>query len=207
MEVMILSQKQKKQQQTTKKLKVVGRQTYINTATGELEDMEVSLMEDRDFNFHKVWMKNLIATLDIVSNQKTKICFWIIDNLNKENELPYTQRMIAEKTGTSLPTVNSTIKILQDADFLRKPAGKTVYMVNPNIIFKGTRNGRLAMATIYESGEYQPLSDEEKLKNLIESIKELEKLKSELENKTTQEQNSTVKDNNDQDNEQVENVG
>ena len=56
---------------TTKKVKVIGRQDYINVETGELESFDVTRIEDRDFNFTKVWMRNFISALDIVGNQKT----------------------------------------------------------------------------------------------------------------------------------------
>ena len=38
-------------QTTTKRVKVVGTEEYINTRTGELEQMQVTSIEDRDFNF------------------------------------------------------------------------------------------------------------------------------------------------------------
>ena len=39
---------------TTKKVKVVGQVEYLNTNTGELETMNVTTVEERDFNFTKV---------------------------------------------------------------------------------------------------------------------------------------------------------
>ena len=59
-------------QTTEKKVKVIGTQLYINATTGELEEMQVTSIENRDFNFTKVWMKNFIATLELVGNQKSK---------------------------------------------------------------------------------------------------------------------------------------
>ena len=107
-------------QQTSKKVKFVGTEQFINTATGELTEMQVTSIEDRDFNFTKIWMKNFIATMDIVGNQKTRFCYWIIDHLNRDNILIGTQRKLSEKSGISLQTVNLTMKLLMDADFLRK---------------------------------------------------------------------------------------
>ena len=42
------------EQTTTKRVKVVGTEEYINTRTGELEQMQVTSIEDRDFNFTKM---------------------------------------------------------------------------------------------------------------------------------------------------------
>ena len=120
-------------QQTQRKTKVVGTQQYINADTGELQEMQVTTVEERDFNFHKVWMKNFINTLEIVGNQKTKLCFWIIDNLNKENQLCKTYRQIAKETNMSLDTVRVTMKLLLEADFLRR-VNMGCYVVNPDIL-------------------------------------------------------------------------
>ena len=92
-------------QTTEKKVKVIGTQLYINATTGELEEMQVTSIENRDFNFTKVWMKNFIATLELVGNQKSKVAFWIIDHINKENQLPMNYRQIAAESGVSYQTV------------------------------------------------------------------------------------------------------
>lgn len=164
-------------QQTQKKTKVVGTQQFINVNTGEVEDFQVTSVEERDFNFHKVWMKNFINTLEIVGNQKTKLCFWIIDNLNKENQLCMTYRQIAEKANMSLDTVRVTMKLLLEADFLRR-INMGCYVVNPDILFKGTRNGRLNVLTIYNDAEKQKqpeyeMSTDEKIESLQNTINDL----------------------------------
>lgn len=163
-------------QQTTKKVKYVGTVQYVNAQTGELEEFQVTNIEDRDFNFTKIWMRNFIGTLDIVGNQKTRLAFWVIDNLDKENKLCYTYRQIADKTGMSLDTVRITMKLLQDADFLRKFNNGT-YIVNPDISFKGARNGRLNVLNQYQDAEKgdSELSDAIRLRNIQKSIEQLQK--------------------------------
>lgn len=168
-------------QQTTKKVKAVGTQQYLNTTTGELEDFQITTIEDRDFNFHKVWMKNFISTLEIVGNQKSKLCFWIIDNLNKENQLCMTYRQIAKSSGISLETVRLTMNLLLDTDFLRR-VNQGCYMVNPDILYKGTRNGRLNVLNTYvdlNREEYVP-TPEEQIENLQTTINALTKKLEEL---------------------------
>lgn len=163
----------KKDLVTGKKVKVIGTEEYINTNTGEIEEMQVTTIEERDFNFTKVWMKNLILTLDIVGNQKTKFCFWLIDNLNRDNQLIGTQRNMADKSGVSLQTVSITLKLLMDADFLRKKQSG-VYIVNPSVIFKGTRSARLNILNQYAESEHIQLTDKERLSNIEQSIKTLQ---------------------------------
>lgn len=157
---------------TRKKVKVIGTEQYVNISTGEVKDMGVVSIEERDFNFHKVWMRNFISTLEIIGNQKAKVCFWIIDNLNKENQLLYTYRGISDATGISLDTVAKTMKVLLDADFLRK--GDVGYIINPDILFKGSRSGRMNILNEYHNQPYTPISDKKKIKNLEQIIAKLQ---------------------------------
>ena len=135
------------------KTRVIGTQQYVNVNTGELREMQVieSTEDNKDFNFHKLFMRDFIRAIDIVSNKKTKICYWIIDNINKDNQLLYSYRQISEKTGISYSVVAETVKALLDADFLRKH-GK-VLIVNPDIIFKGSAVRRANILHTYAQAE------------------------------------------------------
>ena len=165
---------------TSKKVKVIGTQQYINANTGELEDFHVKSLQDRDFNFTKVWLNSILQTLDMLGNQKTKVAYHIIDNLNKENQYIGTQRQIAEKTGISLKTVSVTMKALLNADFLRN-LNSGVYCVNPDVLFKGTRPARLNVLQQYNKAEEPSITDIEKIANLEKVIataqKEIQKIK------------------------------
>ena len=113
--------------------------------------MQVIEIEERDFNFHKVWLQHILNSIDLIGNQKTKLAFWIIEHLNKENQLIMTQRKIADKTGMSLDTVRLTMKALMDSDFLIK-INSGAYMVNPDVIFKGGKTDRLNILIQYHGG-------------------------------------------------------
>lgn len=148
---------------TSKKVKVIGTKKYVDNETGEIENFQVVSVEDRDFNFHKVWLESIVNSIDLIGNQKTKLAFWIIENLNKENQLVMTQRQIADKSGISLKTVSTTMKALLDSNFLRK-INAGAYCVNPEVLFKGTRNGRLNVLFQYQALEHheqQELEPEE----------------------------------------------
>lgn len=144
----------KNSQQTSKKQKFIGYKELKDTETGEIYPMQLNVIEDRDFNFHKVWLQNLIMSMDSIANQKLKLAFWIIDNLNKENMLVMTQRVIAEKSGISLKTVSTTMKLLCDQQeddcipFLQK-VNSGAYRVNPNVLFKGSHNNRMGVCYQY----------------------------------------------------------
>ena len=135
------------------KTRVIGTQQYVNVNTGELREMQVieSTEDNKDFNFHKLFMRDFIRAIDIVSNKKTKICYWIIDNINKDNQLLYSYRQISEITGISYSVVAETVKALLDADYLRKH-GK-VLIVNPDIIFKGSAIRRANILHTYSQAE------------------------------------------------------
>lgn len=167
---------------TTKKIKYKGTERFVNLETGEIREMMVTEIEDRDFDFSKVWMRNFITSLDLVGNQKTRLCFWLIENLNKHNQISMNYRQIAAATDMSLDTVRKTMKILQDCDFLRKVG--TAYTVNPAIIFRGTRTARLAVLQDYHSEPVRKLTPQEKLANFEAQIQELirqrDKIKAEI---------------------------
>ena len=135
---------------TKKKVKIIGTENYIKQDTGEIKEMQVINVEERDFNFHKVWLGHIINSIDLIGNQKTKLAFWIIENLNKENQLIMTQRKIAEKTGMSMQTVSLTIKALIESNFLVK-INSGAYRVNPNVLFKGGKTDRLNVLIEYSN--------------------------------------------------------
>ena len=121
---------------TTKKTKVVGTQTYIDKNSGEIVEMDVISIEEKDFNFMKFFLVNLLNQIDQVGNKKTQVMFYIIDKLDKNNMLFMTQTEIAEETGIGRKTVNEAFKILEECDFIKKIRdGK--YQINPNSVFKG----------------------------------------------------------------------
>lgn len=153
--------KQKKRSMTTsKKQKFVGTKILVDPESGEPYPMQLNVIEDRDFNFHKVWLQHLVNSLDGISNQRLRLAFWIIDNLDKENQLVMTQRAIAAGSGMSLNTVTRTMKALQEGDppFLQK-INSGAYRVNPDVIWKGSYSNR--MGVIYK---YQEKTAERKAK-------------------------------------------
>ena len=81
---------------TRKKVKINGTETYSRQSDGTIEDMQVISIEERDFNFHKIWLEHILSSIDIIGNQKTKLAFWIMNNLDKVNLLIMTQLTIAE---------------------------------------------------------------------------------------------------------------
>lgn len=138
---------------TRKKVKVIGHETYIKQDTGELAEMQVVQIEERDANFHKLWLGHILQSIDLIGNQKTKLAFWILDNLNSENQLIMTQRKIAERSGISYQTVSLTLKALIESNFLIK-INSGAYRVNPDVLFKGGKQNRLNVLLQYQSEKH-----------------------------------------------------
>lgn len=152
---------------TTKKQKFVGSKEFVDVSTGEVVPMQMVEVEDRDFNFHKVWLQNLITSLDGISCQRLKFAFWVLDNLDSENKLVMTQRAMATKSGISIDTVKKTMKLLQNGNpaFLQK-INSGAYRVNPNVIWKGSYNKRMGICFEYgdtmRENQKETIEDQEK---------------------------------------------
>ena len=154
----------KKELITSKKQKFIGFKTLIDPETGETYPMQINALEERDFNFHKIWFQHFVNGLDGIANQKLRLAFWIIDNLDKENKLVMTQKMIAEKTGMSLQTVNRTIQALCEnagnkIPFLQK-IHVGAYRVNPQVIFKGSHSNRMGICFQYTKTKQEQRKNE-----------------------------------------------
>lgn len=148
---------------TTKKQKFVGYKILVDPETGETYPMQMNVMEDRDFNFHKVWLQHLVNSLDSISNQKLRLAFWIIDHLDRENQLIMTQRAIADATNMSTKTVNTTLKALCEAPegspaFLQR-INSGAYRVNPEVIFKGSHSNRMGICYEYKETDMQNIKE------------------------------------------------
>lgn len=169
-------------------VKYEGQKLFYDE-NGEPISMNVTISEQKDFNFHKIWMTEALQTLGLIGNKKTDVAYKLIDLMKKDNSIPYTYQEIANISGTGIDTVAKTIQVLIEANFIkRKRAG--YYVLNPGIIFKGTSKNRAYYLTEYrslQSTEIAPkkttqdrLQDKlQELKNtqesLMEEIKETEK--------------------------------
>ena len=134
---------------TRKKVKVIGTETYIKQDTGEIAEMQVVKIEERDANFHKLWLGHILQSIDLIGNQKLNLRF-DIGQPDSNNQLIMTQRKIAEKIGMSTKTVSTTIKALVESNFLNK-INSGAYRVNPDVLFKGGKDNRLNVLLQYRN--------------------------------------------------------
>src|SRR5699024_3982668 len=134
-----MENKYSKTNTTRKKVKFLGTKEFIDASTGEKETMQVTTFEGRDANFHKRWLGHMLESLDMIGIEKIRVAMFIMENINKENELIMTYGVIAEKTNTSLQTVSETMKELQESNLLSK-IRNGYYRVKTDVIFKVGRN-------------------------------------------------------------------
>ncbi len=145
-----MSDNKKKTSTMTKKSRVVGTQTYINQSTGELIDMKVIESENTDFNFEKIWLSHILQALDCLGSKKINVVSWLLKNKDRGNLIIATQRKIAESCNVSLQTVTDVMRILMKADVI-KMEQQGVYMLNPNVVFKGKNQQRMNVLIRYKN--------------------------------------------------------
>lgn len=137
----------------TKKIqKIIGQEEYLNTRTGEVELFDVVKLEERDFDFQKIWLGHLLSALNILGNKKIKVLSWMLKNKNYENKVIATQRKMAKEIGTSVSTITETIKQLIDVDAI-KVIQHGVYWLNPELVWKGNYKGRMKVLFEYEKNK------------------------------------------------------
>lgn len=142
---------------TTSSAKYGGKRLIVDKKTGEVEEVQViSYDKIMDVDFHKIWVTHLALALDIVGNVKTKILSYLLKNANPTNNMVIkTQEEIAKELKVSRVSVNQTIKILEEAEIIRKKTG--VIIINPDIFAKGSAMKRLKILHEYEKLETEEI--------------------------------------------------
>ena len=133
-----------------KKQYIVGTQDYINQTTGEIVTCTVIEKEVyNDFNFHKIWLNDLMNVLDLIGGKKLEILKYLLNKMNNvDNTIIARYDDIIKDLKVSRQTVSNTLKILREANFIKKIANG-VYMVNPDIIVKGRGSKKDALLIKY----------------------------------------------------------
>lgn len=140
----------KREQRTVKPIKTFKRGEYVDPKTGELVERYSIEIENKDADFHKLWLWHIAAALELIGNQKIRILSYILENTREDNLFVGTQQMIGEATETSRQTVTLTMNMLKEADII-KMQHSGAYFINPEVIFKGTNNKRLEVLYQYHA--------------------------------------------------------
>lgn len=133
---------------TTRKGRIAGVQEYINSATGEIKELNVISVEDTDANFQKIWLSHILMAIDEIGNAKMQILMYLLkERYPGNNTLIKTVSEIAKETNTSVPTVIKTLKVLEEHKIISRKTG--AIMLNPDVIFKGGHKHRMSILIDY----------------------------------------------------------
>jgi len=136
---------------TKTKSKIIGMEEYINPRTGELSKFKVINEEEQtDFNFQKIWVKDLIKLLKALGGSKVEVFCHILDNKNSDNIFIGSISDISKKIKVSENTVKSALKLMKQLDYVRMVM-HGVYQVSPSLIVKGKSKKRQILLTDYNN--------------------------------------------------------
>lgn len=161
---------------------VIGQQHYVNQITGEVEEFTVIKKNvNKDFNFHKIWLEDLLSILDSMGNRKITILTYLLKIMrNDDNTLMFTMRSLSEDTGVSLQTCQTTINELIESNVIKRDKRiKQLYTFNPDLLVKGDSNKRNRLLIEYNfEDEKNDIQNGNKNKKQLPNFEELKKEKS-----------------------------
>ena len=119
--------------------------TWVNQRTGEAVQALTTVSGATDKGFDKVWLGMILSVLELFGSKRIDVVKYILENRNRsDNTVLITQKELAKKSQTSYQTVNHTIKILKEANFLSQIV-PGYYRINPAIIWRGSHFNRMAI--------------------------------------------------------------
>ncbi len=158
----------------TKELMEIGKQNYINQSTGQVEEFTVIRKNvNKDFNFHKIWLEDLLNILNSFGNKKITILTYLLKIMkNYDNSVIFTMRSLSENTDISVQTCQTTINELLESNVLKRDSQvNQLYFFNPDLIVKGDSNKRQRLLVEYNfNDEKKDIKQSKKLKNSISDI-------------------------------------
>jgi len=140
-----------------------GKERFTNTETGEIIEVDKLYRKQTSGNFVKAYIVQLVSMLDAIGGKKLKVVNYILDNIHlSNNTLIATIREIAQETNTSLQTVTTTLKVLEEGNIIKRRTG--AIMLNPELLMRGDDNKQKYL--LIEFGKFDQQIDE-KQKNAL----------------------------------------
>lgn len=126
-----------------------GQRRYKDLASGQEFDAQTVVKEVGDVGFHKVWLTEILDIVNEVGNKKMKVLMWLLANADAQNRIHATWEMISEGTGVGRSTVASLMATLRAVNVLSE-VRRSVWRLNPDVIFKGEYGKRMSVLHIYQ---------------------------------------------------------
>jgi len=117
--------------------------------TGEIIELSMIVTKDGG-SFNKVYLKEFSKAIECTGKGSVEVLGYLLKNKNNKNEVSGTQRIIAELTGVSVPTVARTFKALTKHGFIKiKHSG--LYIINPKMLYYGATGNRIAILKVWDN--------------------------------------------------------
>jgi DNA-binding transcriptional ArsR family regulator len=136
-----------------------GARQLQDMQTGEIIDTQVVEKTVGDVGFHKIWLHEILDLVNEVGNAKMKVLMWMLANADAQSRIYATLDEIAENTETSRRTVAALIAALKAANVVSE-VRRSVWRLNPDVIFKGDHNKRMSVLIRYKSERQKDLFDD-----------------------------------------------
>ena len=137
-------------------------QTLVGQKKRELVDREtgeviwVDQITKRTYgtkNFWKCYLMDFLTVLGIIDSKQLDVFIYIVENTQQANNTFIgTYAKIAKDVGVCRQTIATIMKKLQENNFIKK-VQNGVWLVNPNVLMKGTDTKRQILLSYYESEE------------------------------------------------------
>lgn len=154
---------EQQQQQRKGRMQFTGTSTWINVETGEKKEFDQFTREvDRTQNFMITYLSEIISLIDNLGNKKMQVVKYILQNMCKSNNtLIITTKELATKSGVGFNTVIATLKILEEANIIKRRVGSI--MLSPKLVnnWKASKEANM-MVQYKEFSEDEDLTEEVK---------------------------------------------
>jgi DNA-binding transcriptional ArsR family regulator len=138
-----------------------GQQRLVNTTTGEIIDAQVVVKTAGDAGFHKIWLHQILELVEEAGNAKMRVLMWLLSKTDAQNQIWATFDEIATATDTGRRTVARLMAALREANVITETR-RSVWRLNPDVIFKGDHQKRMAVLIKYRDERQGDLSEDSK---------------------------------------------
>lgn len=121
--------------------KYLGRSKWIKIdengeLTGEIKEVDEFETKVNRSGFMITYMSAIINLIDKLGTKKMQVMKYIFENMSKtENTLIITTDELAKKAKVSKPVVIETLRILEDADLIKRKTGAII--LHPRLMHRG----------------------------------------------------------------------
>lgn len=125
----------------------------INPDTGEIVGdiiiADVAVKEVPRVGFAITYLSTIVQLIDNIGNKKMQVVKYVLQKMDTNNILIETVREISKNSGTSVQTVQETLRLLESAGIIARKTGAV--MLSPKLIHKGNaKRERYLMTKFFE---------------------------------------------------------